>query len=108
MAHRQILTVPEAAKVLGIPGKASLNGIHARFRELAKEWHPDVSDNDPEIAHETFIRIRDAYEILMDYCMNYEISFGPGEIRNGTSYDSREFWMSRFGDDPIWGCNKPG
>lgn len=108
MENRQILTVPEAVNVLGIPGKASLNGIHTRFRELAKEWHPDVSDHDPETAHVTFIRIREAYELLVDYCMNYEISFEPGEIRHGTSYDSREFWKSRFGDDPIWGCNKPG
>jgi hypothetical protein len=35
--------------------------------------------------------------------MNFEISFLQEDIRKGTDYDSREFWMSRFGDDPIWG-----
>jgi DnaJ domain len=97
------MTVPEAAHVLGIPGKASLSGIHACFREQAKEWHPDVSCHDPEISHITFIRMREAYDILVDYCMNFEISFKPEDIQRGTDYDSREFWMSRFGDDPIWG-----
>jgi DnaJ-class molecular chaperone len=37
------MNVLEAAQVLDIPGRASLNDIHTRFRELAKEWHPDVS-----------------------------------------------------------------
>lgn len=76
--------------------------IHARFRELAKTWHPDVCSDDPRVAHETFIQIRQAYEILVEYCMNYEISFRPEDIRKGSEYDSREFWMSHFGDDPIW------
>ncbi len=103
MTTRPTMTVPEAAEVLGIPGRGSLNGIHARFRELAKEWHPDVSGHDPDLSHETFIRIREAYDILVEYSMNYEISFLAEDIRKGTDYDSREFWMNRFGDDPIWG-----
>jgi DnaJ-class molecular chaperone len=41
------MTIPEAAGVLGITGKESLNGIHARFHALIKEWHPDVSQHDP-------------------------------------------------------------
>jgi len=52
------MNVPEAAHMLGIPGRASLNGIHARFRELAKEWHPDVSQYDPDLSHDRFIRIK--------------------------------------------------
>ena len=97
------MTVPEAASALGISGSASLNRVHSRFRELAKEWHPDVSEHHPGLSHDTFIRIKEAYDILVDYCMNYEISFRPEEIRKGSDYDSKEFWMSRFGNDPIWG-----
>ncbi len=97
------MTVPEAAEVFGITGKASLNEIQARFRELAKRWHPDVSQHDPDRSHFTFIRIKDAYDILVDYGMNYELSFRPVDLQQGTDYNSREFWMSRFGDDPIWG-----
>jgi hypothetical protein len=97
------MTVPEAAAVLTLPDRASLNEITARFRELAKEWHPDVSDHGPAESHEAFIRIRDAYQILVEYCTNYQISFKPGDIHKGSEYNSKEFWMSRFGDDPIWG-----
>lgn len=84
-----------------------MNEIRARYRELAKEWHPDVSGQEPDVAHERFIRIREAYCLLEEYCMNYELSFRPEDIRAETKCDSREFWMDRFGDDPIWGRNKP-
>ena len=97
------MTVPEAAAALGLSEGACLNAVHARFRKLAKEWHPDVTSHEPAESHDTFIRIREAYEILIEYCMNFEISFRPEDIRRAPDYDSREFWRSRFGDDPIWG-----
>ena len=103
MTTQSTMTVPEAAGVLGITNRASLNAIHARFRELVKEWHPDVSDHDSDLSHATFIRIKEAYDILVEYGMNYELSFRPEDIRNSTDYDSGEFWMEHFGDDPIWG-----
>jgi len=103
MAATSTMTIPEAAGVLGVTGRASLNGIHARFRELVKEWHPDVSEHDPDLSHTSFIRIKEAYDILIEYGMNYELSFRAEDIRKGTDYDSWKFWMAHFGDDPIWG-----
>jgi len=97
------MTIPEAAEVLGINGRRSLNGIYARFHELVKEWHPDVSHYDPDLSHVTFIRIKEAYDILVECGMNYELSFRAEDIRKGTEYDSREFWTTHFGDDPIKG-----
>lgn len=103
MTTRSTMTIPEAAEVFGISGRPSLNGIHLRFHELVKEWHPDVSQHDAHLSHITFIRIKEAYDILVEYGMNYELSFQAEDIRENTDYDSREFWMRRFGDDPIWG-----
>ena len=103
MTTRSPLSIPEAAEVLGITGMASLNRIHARFHELVKEWHPDVSQHNPDQSHVTFIRIKEAYDILVKYGINYELSFRDEDVRKGTDYDSREFWMNLFGDDPIWG-----
>lgn len=96
-------TIPEAARLLGITGRATMNGIHARFHELVKEYHPYVSEHDPELSHITCIRIKETDEILIEYGMNYELSFREEDIRKGTDYDSREFWMPHFGDDPLWG-----
>jgi DnaJ-class molecular chaperone len=77
MLPRPSLTVPYAAGVPGFTGSASMNEIQNRFRELAKEWHPDTSNHDADVSHETFIRILQANEVLVDYCMNYGISFRP-------------------------------
>jgi len=103
MTSRSTQVIREAVDILGITDNASLNDIHTRFRVLVKEWHPDVSQHDPDCSHVTFIRIKEAYDLLVDYGMNYELSFRAEDIRKGTDYDSKEFWMTHFGDDPIWG-----
>ena len=51
-------------KILGISKDASNQEIKSAYRELAKKWHPDVC-NEPN-AHEKFIEISEAYEILKD------------------------------------------
>ena len=67
--------VREAAEVLGIRDRASLNDIRRRYHERIREWHPDVSQNDPEESHEMTLRLRGAYDLLVDYCMNQRVSF---------------------------------
>jgi len=47
----------EAAELLGIRNWATLNEIRARYSERVKEWHPDVSQNDPAESHEMTIRV---------------------------------------------------
>jgi curved DNA-binding protein CbpA len=49
-------------KILGLTKDASLDSIEQRFKELAFENHPDVSDN--KNANEIFIEIYEAYHIL--------------------------------------------
>jgi len=103
MTTRSTLTRPEAAEVLGINGRARLNGIHTRFRELVTVWHPDVSQHDPGLSHDAFIRIKEAYDILAEYGMNYDVLYRAEDIQKGTDYAPGEFWMTHCGDDPIWG-----
>ena len=49
-------------KILGLTSDASIESIKQRFKELAFENHPDVSDN--KNADEVFIEIYEAYHIL--------------------------------------------
>jgi len=51
-------------KILGLTRDASIESIRQRFKELAFENHPDVSDN--KNANEVFIEIYEAYNILSD------------------------------------------
>lgn len=49
-------------KILGLTRDASPDRIRQRFRELAFENHPDVSEN--KDAGEIFVEIYEAYHIL--------------------------------------------
>ncbi|MDD5024040.1 MAG: J domain-containing protein [Methanoregula sp.] len=103
MTTRSTLTRPEVAEVFGIHGRASVNGIHTRFRELVKVWHPIVSQHDPGLSHDVLIRINEAYDIVAEYGMNYDVLFRVEDIQKGTDYTPGEFRMIHCGDDPIWG-----
>ena len=52
-------------RTLGVPVGSRPPEIRRAFRKLARRMHPDVS-RDRQRAHEQFIRLRQAYETLMD------------------------------------------
>lgn len=52
-----------ALQVLSLEGEASIEEITRSYRELAKTWHPD--HNPTKDAEAMFMKIHDAYEILL-------------------------------------------
>lgn len=52
-------------KILGIDKTADANAIKKAHRTLAKKYHPDVNQDNPE-AEEKFKEISEAYEVLSD------------------------------------------
>jgi len=72
-------------KILGLDRTASLEVIKQRFRELAFENHPDISDN--KNANEVFIEIYEAYHILsqpdkkIKYDLLYDKYFNNARIQ---------------------------
>jgi curved DNA-binding protein CbpA len=52
-------------QVLGLPSDASPEQVRKRFRELAREHHPDLNRDRPD-SHERFLQINEAYETLND------------------------------------------
>ena len=50
--------------ILGLGETASLRDIKKAYRELAKKYHPDI--NKSEDAHDKFIQITEAYEVLIN------------------------------------------
>ena len=103
MAEITAEVLRDAAGLLGIHDRASLNEIRIRYHECIKEWHPDVSENDAATSHEMTIRLKKAYDLLVDYCMNHTFSFRIEDLLKDLEQSPADFWMERFGDDPIWG-----
>ncbi len=93
--------ITKARKVLGLKEVATLQDIKNRYRELLKEWHPDLSNDNKEIRREKTVEIISAYRALMDYCEQYRFSFSKEEVEKYISPE--EMWAKRFGRDPIWG-----
>lgn len=54
----------DAYAVLGLRPGATKEEIKAQYRVMAKRWHPDKNDNDPE-AQRIFKEVNRAYEFLM-------------------------------------------
>lgn len=93
----------EAAGLLGIGNHACLNEIHSRYHERIKEWHPDVSQNDPASSHEIMIQLKKGFDLLVDYYMIHSYSFRIEDLARDLEQAPADFWMERVGNDPIWG-----
>ncbi|MDH7602881.1 MAG: J domain-containing protein [Armatimonadota bacterium] len=52
-------------EVLGVPRDATIAQIRRRYRQLVRQYHPDVAA-DKETAHRLFLQIKEAYEVLSD------------------------------------------
>jgi len=93
--------ITKARQILGFYEFALLKDIKNKYKELLKEWHPDLCKKNKEICKEKTIEIINAFKIIIDYCENYKFSFSKEEIEKYISAD--EFLAKRFGSDPIWG-----
>src|SRR3954465_2978829 len=52
-------------EILGVARDAAPEQIKRRFRQLAREHHPDVA-RDKAGSHQAFVRISEAYRVLID------------------------------------------
>jgi len=91
-----------ARELLALESSASLEEIKLAYRRLAKQHHPDLTGSQPESAADGIAmhRLTDAYQTLTDYCFRYRIPLEPDQ---DSPVDDEDWWMQRFGNDPLWG-----
>ena len=65
-----------ACKILGVSEKATIEEIRARYRKLAKQWHPDM----PTGNSNQFLLISAAFTLLNNNAMNFKGSNVPDEV----------------------------
>ena len=53
-------------ETLGVAKDADADEIKSSYRKLARQYHPDVTKEDPKHAEERFKEISEAYEVLAD------------------------------------------
>lgn len=83
-------------EVLGVPKDADEKAVKSAYRQLSKKYHPDK--NPTEEAHDRFIEIGEAYEILSDETKrsNYD-RFGTPEGQPQNNFDFGNIVNQFFG-----------
>lgn len=91
-----------AKALLHLPDQATLPEIKAAYRKLCKEHHPDLA---PGAAERSVVmqEINAAYAVLLDYCAGYRFPLVPPSSEAGVGQDPEDWWLDRFGEDPLWG-----
>ena len=90
---------------LGLEERATLDDIKKAYRRLAKKYHPDHTKGQGRDGQHAMREINRAYRLLLDYCNNYRYPL----VRNlEEEVDDEEWWMNRFGQDPLWGKSPGG
>jgi DnaJ-class molecular chaperone len=87
--------IDQARRLLGLGERASIGEIKTAYRQMCKQWHPDVL-GDEETANRRMKDINAAYRLLLDYCETYRFSFSAEEVE---SFDPERWWYQRFGDN---------
>ena len=108
MTNDEWKRIIEAKDLLGLPDQATLAEIKKAFRRLSKEHHPDLARHRPEGVKGAALdmhRLIEACQILLEYGKKYKIPLVPGEDQ---PLEGEDWWMERFGDDPLWGPGRKG
>ena len=100
MTRKEWQAIVRARKILGLGDKASLAEIKKAYHRLSKKYHPDTQQGRDGTDREMMYKLTEAYNLLMRYCDSYRFPLVPPE---GHIYDAEDWWMDRFGQDPLWG-----
>lgn len=90
--------IAAARTLLGLAESASVPEIRKAYRRLSKQHHPDLAVEKSDAGRQ-MQEITLAYRLLLDYCADYKIPLIPGLGENKAAED---WWMDRFGHDPLW------
>jgi curved DNA-binding protein CbpA len=86
----------QAQELLGLGERASLKEIKERYRELARQHHPDAGGEENQVMQ----GINAAYALLLAYVEAYRFSFAEDEFYE---QQPEERLRRQFDDDPLWG-----
>jgi hypothetical protein len=88
-----------ARDLLGLGESATIAEIKKAYRDKAKEHHPDTSEQDRQ-DEISMHRLTEAHDLLLEYCQSFKIPLNPS---SDDPTDDEDWWMNRFGNDPLWG-----
>lgn len=104
MNRKEWQAIEQAGRTLRLGDKATMGDIKKAYHRLSNENHPDLAahDTDRKKREEKMYAIIKSYDILMSYCSGYQFPLKADENEKNI-YDAEDWWLDRFGQDPLWG-----
>lgn len=103
MNRKEWLALEKARKLLGLGDKATQGEMKRAYYSLSKQHHPDMAGQGHSSDEDMMRRLTEAYNLLMRYCEEYRFPLSKPE---SDIYDAEDWWMDRFGQDPLWSKRK--
>jgi DnaJ-class molecular chaperone len=89
--------IDEARRLLGLDEEATMGEIKEAFRGLAVKYHPDKHRGKEKKEHEeSFKKISDAKDIILNYCASYRFSFREKDVKKNTMSREEYEYLKRF------------
>jgi len=102
-----VILAEDYYEMFGIPKDADDRTIRKAFKKLAMQKHPDKNKDNPA-AHDEFVKINRAYEVLKDEELRKKYDqYGEeglkDDFQGGNQYQSWQFYRDNFGiyDDDV-------
>lgn len=103
MNRQQWQALEEARELLGLGDRSTRGEMKRAYYQLSKSYHPDANSNSSSEDKEMMYKLTAAYDLLMRYCDEYRFPLNPDEVDID---DAEDWWMDRFGQDPLWSPRK--
>lgn len=100
MTRDEWQAIDKARHLLHLGEQATLDEIKRAYRQLCKRHHPDVVGEESEVDAAMIRELTLSYTVLMHYCHQFRIPLLPCQNER---VDPEDWWMDRFGRDPLWG-----
>jgi DnaJ domain len=89
----------EAKELLGLGDRATLGEIKRSYRSHCKVNHPDIVGDD-KAKGDLMRKLTRAYDVLINHYNQFKIPLIP---LDSETLEPEDWWMDRFGQDPLWG-----
>ena len=100
MTEKEWQRIAAARDLLCLGDAATLGEIKRAYHRLCKKYHPDVTGETGCKAQDFMYRLTESYNLLLGYVEEYRY---PLRADRDTNYEAEDWWMDRFGQDPLWG-----
>ncbi|MFH2121921.1 MAG: J domain-containing protein [Pseudomonadota bacterium] len=103
MTRDEWQAIDEARQLLNLAERATMGEIKRAYRQMCKRYHPDVVGEGSPADAAIIRELTRGYDLIMRYCELFRIPLVPAD---GDNIEPEDWWMDRFGNDPLWGSKK--